>query len=104
MGLRARRLVVLEMREDFEQKYVEVPADQLSAEALNGLIESFVLREGTDYGDAEYDLQQKVSHVKKQLDSGDVAVVFNVELQSADMLTRTEINRLSRELHKQQDL
>ncbi len=92
------------MQDDIEQKYVEVPVDQISAEALNGLIESFVLREGTDYGDADYDLDQKVSHVKKQLDSGDVAVVFNIELQSADMLTRTEINRLSRELQRQQEL
>lgn len=89
------------MQEDIEQKYVEVPADQVSAEALKGLIEAFVLREGTDYGDAEYDLEQKVAHVRKQLDSGDVAIVFNVELQSADMLTRTEINRLSRELGNQ---
>ena len=92
------------MQDDIEQKYVEVPVDQISAEALNGLIESFVLREGTDYGDADYDLDQKVSHVKKQLDSGDMAVVFNIELQSADMLTRTEINRLSRELQRQQEL
>lgn len=89
------------MQEDIEQKYVEVPADQVSAEALTGLIEAFVLREGTDYGDAEYDLEQKVAHVRKQLDSGDVAIVFNVELQSADLLTRTEISRLSRELGNQ---
>ena len=86
------------MQEDLEQKYVEVPAEQVSAEALKGLIEAFVLREGTDYGDAEYNLEQKVNHVRKQLESGDVAIVFNVELQSADILTRTEIIRLSREL------
>jgi uncharacterized protein len=86
------------VNDDIEQKYVEVPAEQLSSEALQGLIESFVLREGTDYGDADYNLDQKVNHVRRQLESGDVAVVFNVELQSADMLTRTEIKRLYQEM------
>lgn len=86
------------MQDEIDQKYVEVPAEQLSPDALKGLIESFVLREGTDYGDADYDLEQKVKHVHRQLESGDVAVVFNVELQSADMLTRTEIKRLYREM------
>ena len=85
------------MEEGFTEKYVEVPAESISAEALNALIESFVLREGTDYGDFEYNLEQKVNHVRKQLSSGEVAIVFNLELQSADMLTRTEIARLSRD-------
>ena len=30
---------------------VIVPPDSLSAEALQGVIEKFVLREGTDYGE-----------------------------------------------------
>lgn len=92
----------MSVQEDIEQKYVEVPPDQVSADALNGLIETFVLREGTEYGESEFNLEQKVNHVRRQLDSGDVAIVFNVELQSADMLTRTEIKRLYRELHNQQ--
>ena len=73
------------MEEGFTEKYVEVPAESISAEALNALIESFVLREGTDYGDFEYNLEQKVNHVRKQLSSGEVAIVFNLELQSADI-------------------
>ena len=85
------------MEEGFTEKYVEVPAESISAEALNALIESFVLREGTDYGDFEYNLEQKVNHVRKQLSSGEVVIVFNLELQSADMLTRTEITRLSQQ-------
>ena len=76
---------------------MEVPPDSVSEEALNALIESFVLREGTDYGEHEYNLEQKVNHVRKQLSSGEVVIVFNLELQSADMLTRTEITRLSQQ-------
>ena len=33
--------------------------DELSAPALEGIIEEFVLREGTEYGASEYSLDQK---------------------------------------------
>lgn len=88
--------------DDNQEKYVEVPAGEVTATALRGLIEAFVLREGTDYGDMEFNLQQKVQHVQKQLDAGDITIVFNTELQSADLLTRTEFNRLAREVNYQQ--
>lgn len=35
-----------------------VPWDQLSAEALRGLIEEFVTRDGTDYGEVEVPLER----------------------------------------------
>ena len=79
------------------EKYVRIPHQEISAEALRGLVEAFVLREGTDYGEQEFNLEQKVQHVYLQLERGEVGVVFNVELQSADMLTQAEIDRLSRQ-------
>jgi uncharacterized protein len=42
---------------------VLVPHTELSAEALRGVVESFVLREGTDYGEREFSLEQKLAHV-----------------------------------------
>lgn len=55
---------------------IAVPYTELSAQALRGLIESFVLREGTDYGLREYSLEQKVTHVLKQLERGEVHILF----------------------------
>ena len=46
---------------------MDVPHAELSADALRGVIESFVLREGTDYGASEYSLDEKVVHVMRQL-------------------------------------
>ena len=79
------------------EKYLRIPHTGISPSALRGLIEAFVLREGTDYGEREFDLDEKVNHVYQQLERGEVGIVFNVELQSADMLTKTEIERLSRQ-------
>ena len=39
---------------------VEVPWTELSEDALNGVLESFVLREGTDYGREEVQLATKI--------------------------------------------
>jgi uncharacterized protein YheU (UPF0270 family) len=56
-----------------------IPHGELSAEALHGVIESFVLREGTDYGEREYSLQQKVAQVRAQLERGQARIVFDPE-------------------------
>ena len=52
-----------------------IPWQDLAPETLDNLIESFVLREGTDYGEQERSLEQKVNDVKRQLKSGDVVLV-----------------------------
>lgn len=56
-----------------------IPPAELSAEALQAVIESFVLREGTDYGLREYSLQEKVLHVRNQLERGEAQILFESE-------------------------
>jgi uncharacterized protein len=40
------------------------------------VIESFVLREGTDYGEREHSLEQKVAQVRAQLEQGRARILF----------------------------
>ncbi|WP_338884120.1 YheU family protein [Xenorhabdus sp. TH1] len=54
-----------------------IPWQQLEADTLQNLIESFVLREGTDYGEQEKTLEQKVQDVKRQLERGEVLLVWS---------------------------
>jgi|CXWL01.1.fsa_nt_gi uncharacterized protein YheU (UPF0270 family) len=54
-----------------------IPHQQLSAEALQSLIEDVVTRDGTDYGEFETALAIKVAQVKKQLDQGVLVIFFN---------------------------
>ena len=67
-----------------------IPASQLSSQALRGLIEEFITREGTDYGNTVYTLDDKVSQVERQLQAGDVVIVFNAEENSCTLLPRKE--------------
>ncbi|MBX7143967.1 MAG: YheU family protein [Oligoflexia bacterium] len=60
-----------------DELVVEVPYKELSAAALRGIIEYFVLREGTDYGPSHYSLEEKVADVRKQLETGRAKIMFH---------------------------
>ena len=60
----------------------------LSATALRGVLESFVLREGTDYGEREVSLDQKVAQVLRQLERGEAQIVFDPVVESVDIVVR----------------
>lgn len=65
---------------------VLIPHAELSADALAGVVESFVLREGTDYGEREYSLADKVAHVMGQLERGEARIFFDPDTQSIDIV------------------
>ena len=57
---------------------------------LENLIESFVLREGTDYGEQERSLTQKVADVRRQLEQGEVVLVWSELHESVNIMPRRE--------------
>jgi len=54
----------------------------LSPEALRGVIEAFVTREGTDYGVQDVPLATKVLQVRQQLDAGTAVLVYDEDTES----------------------
>ncbi len=56
---------------------IEIPWRSLSPDGLNGVIEEFVSREGTEYGSQEISLETKVRQVMCQLERGDVVITFD---------------------------
>jgi hypothetical protein len=63
----------------------------LSLEALQGLIEEFVTRDGTDYGEREASLQAKVAQVWRQLDLGVVVIVFNEPEGTCSIVAKDQV-------------
>jgi uncharacterized protein YheU (UPF0270 family) len=51
------------------------------------VIESFILREGTDYGERELSLDDKVLGVMRLLERGDARIVFDPQTESVDIVT-----------------
>ncbi len=65
---------------------VIVPYTELSEEALRGVVESFVLREGTDYGEREFSFEEKVAHVLGRLENGEAQIVFDPESETVQIV------------------
>jgi uncharacterized protein YheU (UPF0270 family) len=70
------------MTDEEQQEPVVVPHRELDPATLQGVIESFVLREGTDYGERECSLQEKVASILQQLNSGEVRLIFEPNSQT----------------------
>ena len=64
---------------------VVVPYTELAADLLHAVVESYVLREGTDYGEKEYSLEDKVAHVIGQLRRGEARIVFDPETETVSI-------------------
>jgi len=70
---------------------VEVPWDQIKPHALRGLIEEYISRDGTFYGDLEMAMDQKVDIVIGQLKAGEAVITWNVGLHSGDIVLKKDI-------------
>lgn len=65
---------------------VKIAHNQLSTQALQGVIEEFVTRDGTDYGETEIPLESKVSRILDQLQSGKAVIVFDQKTETCNIL------------------
>ena len=75
---------------------VMVPHRNLSEAALRGVVESFVLREGTEYGPRDYSLEEKIAAVMRQLERGEVAIVFDPETGTVSIVVASPPGRKAR--------
>jgi len=76
---------------------VEVSSDQVEPQALRALIEEYISRDGTFYGDKETSMDQKVDMVISQLESGEAGITWNIGLHSGDIVLKKDINKQQKE-------
>ena len=77
-----------EKLDEDDKQPIEVPHTELDPDLLRAVIESFVLREGTDYGEFAFSLDQKVAHVIRQLERDEAYIVFDAGSSSVDIKRR----------------
>lgn len=78
--------------------YIEVPAIRLGPEILQGLLEEYASRDGTDYGEVELTLEQKTGNLRRQLQQGDLLILFETESEQWDLVNTDQAREL---LHDQ---
>lgn len=69
-----------------------IPYQSIDSETLQNLIESFVLREGTDYGEAEVSLQNKSQKVLEELKSGNVLILYSDHSESVTLISKQQFD------------
>lgn len=79
--------------ENAPQPPIEIPVASLAPEIFHNLIESFVLREGTDYGSNEVSLEKKIEDVKKQFSRGILKIAFDPNTETVTVMTKDQWRR-----------
>jgi len=62
-----------------------IPVNKLSHEALQGVIEEFISRAGTDYGEVEASRETNFRQVNHKLESGSAVLIFDDETETTNI-------------------
>lgn len=68
-----------------------IPQDQLVPETLTSLLEEFVSRDGTDYGEEEVTLDEKVEEVRAKLISGEAVILFSESTGQCNIVPKDKL-------------
>jgi len=62
-----------------------IPVDKLSPEAMQGVIEEYISRDGTDYGEIEASMETKFRQVRHKLENGSAVLIFDDETETINI-------------------
>ncbi len=73
--------------------FMLIPYQQLDAMTLNNLIEQYILREGTDYGEVEFSLQQKTQQILAQIKNEEIFIMYSELNESVTLISKQEFKQ-----------
>lgn len=68
----------------------KIPINKLSAKALRGVINEFISRTGTDYGEMEVSWDAMFRRVKEKLENGSAVLLFDDETETTNIFLATD--------------
>lgn len=74
-----------------------VPANMLSDDALRGMIEEFVTRDGTDYGEQEVSLNERVEEVREQILTGKALIMFDSKTETTTIIPAEDLAKIQQQ-------
>ncbi|WP_262500997.1 YheU family protein [Pseudohalioglobus sediminis] len=77
--------------------YIQVPVARLEPAALQNLLEEYASRDGTDYGELELTLAEKVGNLRRQLQTMELCLLYHLETEEWDLLPADQAERLLQE-------
>lgn len=73
-----------------------IPWQSLEADTLQNLLEEFVTRDGTDYGEQELELDRKVEQLRHKLHTGEAVLLFTESTGQCNIVPRERLPELNR--------
>ena len=73
---------------------VVIPYEHISATAIEGILEEFITREGTNNGFYEYTVKEQLAKAKLLLEEGKVSIVFVAVLERCHIIDERQLAEL----------
>ena len=77
--------------------FLKIPHKDISPDTLRNLIEEFVTRDGTDYGENEVLLEHRFAQIVHKLESDDLLIVFDETSETCELISAEAWKVLSTE-------
>jgi uncharacterized protein YheU (UPF0270 family) len=74
-----------------------IPIHELEKDTLINLVQAYVLQEGTEYGEVDVSLDQKVSQVIQQLKAGEAMLLYSELHETVNVISQQQFASLSKE-------
>lgn len=74
-----------------------IPIDELGKDTLINLVQAYVLQEGTEYGEVDVSLEQKVSQVIHQLKTGEAMLLYSELHETVNVISQQQFASMSKE-------
>lgn len=71
-----------------------IPYQEIKAPTLVALIEEFIDREGTDYGEVEISRSTMIAQVHQQLSEGKIVICYDTESETCNLITANKAKTL----------
>ncbi|BBM02752.1 YheU family protein [Microbulbifer sp. GL-2] len=69
-----------------------IPFEQLDSSTLQNLLEEYATREGTEYGECEVELKEKVASLRRQLQSKEIVIWFEPDEESVNLVLSEDLS------------
>ena len=70
---------------------MKVPVDAVPERSLINMLEEFVTRDGTDYGEREVPVSERVIQVHRLLERGEIVIWYDETTETLSLFARDQI-------------